>query len=322
MAFRFCPSGELKLGRPSPEKANQEDKESSDPLAALAGGKSVSLRNFYITETEVTITQFQRIVGDERFQSLKKRNETVNKGSPDLIQQLKTGGEYPIFMVSLDDAVDFCKKLDEVAAGGAAVGKRSIEQRRFRIPSHAEWQYACRASEDTMVAESLPHFNRWVDSFDALNKQDRARCLEEWEAMGRKKEDFTGSQIQVAEILTERLVFGNSKPLEILSAFLSLSLKLNRDYSKDTVLGNLAAVRSTEANAWQIFDMHENVCEWVLVIPDQGDSREFWNRLMTGAPSSYRQETEGPSVCRRSLPIRDGRKGRLAEIHDLGWQSI
>jgi len=47
------------------------------------------------------------------------------------------GGTRPVEKVSWDDAVAFCKKLTE------------ITNESYRLPTEAEWEYACRAGTKT-----------------------------------------------------------------------------------------------------------------------------------------------------------------------------
>ncbi|MDB4622040.1 formylglycine-generating enzyme family protein, partial [Rubripirellula sp.] len=53
-----------------------------------------------------------------------------------------TGGNNPVDNVSWEDAVDFCRKLSELPAEKAA-------GRVYRLPTEAEWEYACRAGTTT-----------------------------------------------------------------------------------------------------------------------------------------------------------------------------
>jgi formylglycine-generating enzyme required for sulfatase activity len=73
---------------------------------------------FYMGATEVTQAQY----------------EAVMKTNPSLVK----GPTNPVEMVSWDRATDFCRKLS--AKTGKAV----------RLPTEAEWEYACRAGSKTM----------------------------------------------------------------------------------------------------------------------------------------------------------------------------
>jgi formylglycine-generating enzyme required for sulfatase activity len=50
---------------------------------------------------------------------------------------VKKGADYPATYVSWDDAVSYCKKLSEK------------EGKTYRLPTEAEWEYACRAGTKT-----------------------------------------------------------------------------------------------------------------------------------------------------------------------------
>ena len=49
----------------------------------------------------------------------------------------KTGNQYPVTTVSWKDAQEFCRWLSQK------------EQRKYRLPTQAEWEYACRAGTTT-----------------------------------------------------------------------------------------------------------------------------------------------------------------------------
>jgi formylglycine-generating enzyme len=52
------------------------------------------------------------------------------------------GGDHPVERVSWNDAVIFCRKLTEIPEERAA-------KRLYRLPTEAEWEYACRAGTAT-----------------------------------------------------------------------------------------------------------------------------------------------------------------------------
>ena len=75
---------------------------------------------FYIASTEVTQAQWKVLMGN---------NPSYFKGD-----------NLPVENVSWEDARRFCEKLSE------------REKRKFRLPTEAEWEYACRAGKQGPVA--------------------------------------------------------------------------------------------------------------------------------------------------------------------------
>jgi formylglycine-generating enzyme required for sulfatase activity len=69
-------------------------------------------RPFYIGIHEVTQRQYQAVMGE---------NPSGFKGD-----------DLPVEMIAWEDAVKYCERLSQ------------REQRKFRLPTEAEWEYACR----------------------------------------------------------------------------------------------------------------------------------------------------------------------------------
>ena len=76
----------------------------------------VCIDGFWIGKTEVTQGQWQKMMGN-------------NPSS------FKSGEDHPVEMVSWDDAKELIRKLNE----------KSITGESFRLPTEAEWEYACRS---------------------------------------------------------------------------------------------------------------------------------------------------------------------------------
>ncbi|MFN6175205.1 MAG: SUMF1/EgtB/PvdO family nonheme iron enzyme [Dolichospermum sp.] len=79
--------------------------------------RQVTVPSFYMGKYELTQAQYQAIMGT---------NPSYFKGN-----------NRPVESVSWDDAVEFCKKLSQKT------------QKNYRLPSEAEWEYACRARTTT-----------------------------------------------------------------------------------------------------------------------------------------------------------------------------
>ncbi|MBV09621.1 MAG: hypothetical protein CMN21_10430, partial [Rubinisphaera sp.] len=73
---------------------------------------------FFMQSTEVTQSQWQAVMGTKPW-----------KGEV----YVKEGSDYPATYVSWEDAVAFCQKLSQG------------EGKTYRLPTEAEWEYACRA---------------------------------------------------------------------------------------------------------------------------------------------------------------------------------
>ena len=84
---------------------------------------------------QVTLTQAfhlgQHEVTQEQYETVMGKNPSKFKGK-----------QNPVEEVSWHDAVEFCRKLSEVAAEKSAGYV-------YRLPTEAEWEYACRAGTTT-----------------------------------------------------------------------------------------------------------------------------------------------------------------------------
>ena len=113
MKLALIPKGKFMMGSPPSEK----DRKADESL------REVTLsRDFYLGIHEVTQEQYEKISG---------KNPSGFKGST-----------LPVETVSWDDAVEFCQKL-------SALPEEHKAKRKYRLPTEAEWEYACRAGTVT-----------------------------------------------------------------------------------------------------------------------------------------------------------------------------
>jgi formylglycine-generating enzyme required for sulfatase activity len=151
------PAGEFLMGSPDSDKDAEDDEKPQHRVRIT--------RPFYLGATEVTVGQFRRVV---EATGLRTEAETDGKGgigwneAKGTFEQapkytwLNPGfaqtDEHPVVNVSWNDAIAFCNKLSEREGlkpyyqfgGGAQSGGDG-----YRLPTEAEWEYACRAGSTT-----------------------------------------------------------------------------------------------------------------------------------------------------------------------------
>ena len=113
MKLRLIPAGEFMMG--SPETASlRRDNETQHRVSIT--------KPFYLGVTEVTQEQYQKVMGT---------NPSNFKGP-----------QNPVETVRWADAVEFCRKLSAMPAEKTA-------GHVYRLPTEAEWEYACRSGTTT-----------------------------------------------------------------------------------------------------------------------------------------------------------------------------
>jgi formylglycine-generating enzyme required for sulfatase activity len=115
MKLVLIPAGEFLMGSPDSDKDAQADEKPQHRVRIT--------RPFYLGAYEVTQGQFQAVTG---------MNPSRFKGSDDL----------PMECVSWEDAMAFCSRLNELEKG-------QLQGEIYRLPTEAEWEYACRAGTST-----------------------------------------------------------------------------------------------------------------------------------------------------------------------------
>ena len=121
-AFRYCPPGTFTMGSPVNEVKSQYDKETPCKVTLSQG--------FWTLETAVTQALWKAIM---------RTNPSCfspSGAAADKVDGLDTL-RFPVEQVSWNDCQKFIRKLN-ASAGGP-------EGWEFRLPTEAEWEYACRA---------------------------------------------------------------------------------------------------------------------------------------------------------------------------------
>ena len=111
----YIPSGSFMMGSPKGEDGREWDEDQHQVTIT---------KDFYMSTTEVTEDQFRQVMGMSY-----KPEQGVHANDSDLTHMAQN----PI-RVSWQEAVKFCKTLSK------------LEGKVYRLPTEAEWEYACRAN--------------------------------------------------------------------------------------------------------------------------------------------------------------------------------
>lgn len=165
MKFAWIPPGTFTMGSPMEEKERHPGE--TQHKVTLSKG-------FYMGVYLVTQEQWKKVMGN---------NPSGFEGEDNL----------PVDLVCWDDCQDFIKKL------------RKKDNKLYRLPTEAEWEYSCRAGTATPF-----HFGNTISTDQA---------------------NYNGEY-----------TYGNDKK--------------GKNRQKTTPVG------SFPANAWGLYDMHGNLCQW------------------------------------------------------------
>lgn len=140
MKLTRIPKGTFMMGSPRnglndpPEKPNRWGPDEWD----IERQHEVTLaRDYFLGCFQVTQAQYYQIMGNNpsffKGEKLAERDPQTNQ----LVKEVDNSN-YPVDTISWHDAVEFCRKLSELPEEKAA-------GRVYRLPTEAEWEYACRA---------------------------------------------------------------------------------------------------------------------------------------------------------------------------------
>ena len=159
MRFRLIPPGEFLMGS-TPEEIEKIEAELKRPEliehlhfwrpqieSEAPQHKVVLTKPIYVGVTEVTQAQYELVMGTNpsQFSSTGEGKEAV--------ANLETGN-YPVEMVSFNESVEFCARLSQHGQLGpfnvfSDHTVTTLEGTGYRLPTEAEWEFACRAGTTT-----------------------------------------------------------------------------------------------------------------------------------------------------------------------------
>ncbi len=114
MKFVLIPAGSFMMGSPPEESGRKNDEKQHEVTIS---------KPYYLQTIEVAQWQWEKVMGD----------------NPSSFS--KSGDDRPVESVSWDDVQKFIKKLNEMEGN---------DKFKYRLPTEAEWEYACRANTRTL----------------------------------------------------------------------------------------------------------------------------------------------------------------------------
>jgi formylglycine-generating enzyme required for sulfatase activity len=136
------PAGTFEMGSPASEKDRGDDEKQHTVEI---------IRAFYLGVHEVTQKQYRRVM------STNPSYFSADGVGKDEVKGMNTD-DFPVENVSWEDAVEFCEKLSALPAERRA-------GRTYRLPTEAEWEYACR--EGAGSSYQVFHFGNSLSSTQA-----------------------------------------------------------------------------------------------------------------------------------------------------------
>jgi formylglycine-generating enzyme required for sulfatase activity len=142
MKLTLIPAGEFRMGSPDGDDQALADEKPQHPVQIT--------QPFYLGVTEVTRGQFRRFVHEVGYQTEAEKDGKGAYGWNEQTKQFEQNARYtwqnpgfeqtdehPVVNVSWNDAVAFAEWLSRK------------EGKSYRLPTEAEWEYACRAGTTT-----------------------------------------------------------------------------------------------------------------------------------------------------------------------------
>jgi formylglycine-generating enzyme len=118
----WCPAGKFLMGSPATEPERRPGEDQVEVTLS---------RGFWIGKYEVTQRDWKRVVGEFP--------EKLTAGA---------GDDFPVYSVNFAEAEDFCHRLSVLAHTSGDMPK----DWEFRLPTDAQWEYACRAGTTTATS--------------------------------------------------------------------------------------------------------------------------------------------------------------------------
>ncbi len=164
MKFVLIPAGSFLMGSPPDEEGRKDDEGPQHEVEIT--------QPFYLAVTPVTQKQYETVMGTNPSYFSAKGRGKYKVSSIDDTRNYKVSSmdtrQFPVEKVSWEDAIEFCNWL-------AALTKETESGHSYRLPTEAEWEYACRGGA---ASSQVFHFGNSLSSrqanFDVKRPPDAA----------------------------------------------------------------------------------------------------------------------------------------------------
>jgi formylglycine-generating enzyme required for sulfatase activity len=225
--------GKFEMGSRTTEKGHQKNEE---PVTTVALSNGFWLGKYLITQGQWKAVmkadinqQAEKMIADETEYTFGQNKQTLRQmiGYEGTFSRLigVAQSDYPIYYVNWQEAQDFCDRLNarEQAAGHLPAGYK------FRLPTEAEWEYACRAGTNTAT---------YGGDLEIIGKNN-------------------------APILDKIAWYGGNSSVEYKGPGWSTANWVGRQYDDGKRAGP-RAVGGKRPNEWKLFDMLGNLSVWCV----------------------------------------------------------
>jgi len=136
MKLVLIPKGTFTMGSPESEQVGELSRELDESQHEV----TIS-QDYYLGVYEVTQAQYKKVMGENPSEFQSNKLAMLHPQTGQLAKEIDSSN-HPVEMVSWQDAVKFCQRLSELPEEKQA-------GRVYRLPTEAEWEYACRAGSKT-----------------------------------------------------------------------------------------------------------------------------------------------------------------------------
>ncbi len=143
----LIPSGSFLMGSPSDEEDSYDDERPQH---------QVTVPMFFMGRYPITQAQWEAVVAMQQVEKELDSNPSGYKGD-----------KRPVTNISWHDAIEFCARLSNHTG------------RQYRLPSEAEWEYACRAGTTTpfhfgeTISTDLANYDGSDDDYGAYGRGEK-----------------------------------------------------------------------------------------------------------------------------------------------------